>query len=69
MYIRNTTRPFSLLLEKAAWICFRSIEGRAETESEHRSAGLQKSENIVNGGKPSKKFPDWKGNFAASTLN
>ncbi len=69
MFIRNTARPFPFLMEKAAWICFRSIEGRAKTESEYRSVGLQKRESIVNGGKPSKKFPVWKGNFVVSTLN
>lgn len=69
LFIRNTARPFPFLMEKAAWICFRPIEGRAETESEYRSAGLQKRESIVNGGKPSKKFPVWNGSFAASTPN
>lgn len=44
LFIKNTARSFPFLMEKAAWICFRPIEGRVETESEHRSAGLQKRE-------------------------
>lgn len=69
LFIRNTTSPFPFLPEKAVWICFRSKEEGAETESEHGNIGLQESKSIVNGGKPSKKFPVWKGNFAAITLN
>ena len=69
LFIRDTARAFLLLLEKADWIRFRSKEGRAETKRKYHSVGLQKSESVVNWGKPSKKFPVWKGSFAASTLN